>query len=234
MNIEKTAFIFDVDGTLVHTEIQYAQIISQYLSEHGILISPTEYMNQFSGKSFEVVLTHANQLLKSKAKPQLNIPQAISEIDNRYTQSLLNNGIKSTPGSLELIQALHAHKIQKAIGSNAPLHAITDNLTASGHIDFFNSENIFSAFQINKWKPEPNVFQAAYNSLHTPQIETIIILEDSLSGLIAIQNFSLQMPELEIIGVFIDNGHNTHLHSQIPDTVQYSFCDLRETLNLFH
>lgn len=234
MNIEKTAFIFDVDGTLVHTEIQYAKIVSQFLAEHGILISPTEYMHEFSGKSFEIVLGHANQLLKSKAKPQLNIPQAISEIDLRYTTNLTTQGIETTPGSLELIQTLHAHKIQKAIGSNAPLHAINNNLTASGHIDYFNSENIFSAFQINKWKPEPNVFQAAYNSLHTPQIETIIILEDSLSGLIAIQNFSLQMPELEIIGVFIDNGHNTHLHSHIPDTVQYSFCDLRETLNLFH
>jgi len=234
MNIAKTAFIFDVDGTLVHTEIQYAKIISQFLAEHGILISPTEYMHEFSGKSFEIVLGHANQLLASQSKPQLDIPQAISEIDGRYTTNLTTQGIETTPGSLELIQTLHAHKIQKAIGSNAPLHAINNNLTASGHIDYFNSENIFSAFQLNKWKPEPNVFQAAYNSLHTPQIETIIILEDSLSGLIAIQNFSLQMPELEIIGVFIDNGHNTHLHSQIPDTVQYSFCDLRETLNLFH
>lgn len=234
MNLEKTAFIFDVDGTLVDTEIQYARIISQFLAEHGISLNPTEYMNQFSGKSFEVVLRHANQLLASQSKPQLDIPHAISEIDHRYTTNLTTQGVETTPGSLELIQTLHAHKIQKAIGSNAPLHAINNNLTASGHIDYFNSENIFSAFQINKWKPEPNVFQAAYNSLHTPQIETIIILEDSLSGLIAIQNFSLQMPELEIVGVFIDNGHNSHLHSQIPDIIQHSFCDLRETLNLFH
>jgi len=226
-HLEKTGYIFDVDGTLVITESIYADLMTQFIKSYGINIPLDYYYEQFSGKSFHLVFEHANQILTAQNKAPINIPQAIQIIDRIYFDTIQQQGIQSTNGSLELVQRLANNKVQRAIGSNAPLETIYKNLTASSHIQHFDTNTIFSAYQFNEWKPTPTVFKAALASL-SPIIERVIVFEDSSSGLQAIQNLQSERPEIEVVGVFVNNGHNSSLSRKLPEVVQY------EVNNLYH
>ena len=230
-HLEKTGYIFDVDGTLVITESIYADLMTQFIKSYGINIPLDYYYEQFSGKSFHLVFEHANQILTAQNKAPINIPQAIQIIDRIYFDTIQQQGIQSTDGSLELVQRLAKHSIQRAIGSNAPLETIYKNLTASSHIQHFDTNTIFSAYQFNEWKPTPTVFKAALASL-SPTIERVIVFEDSNSGLQAIQNLQSERPEIEVVGVFVNNGHNSSLSSKLPEIIQHEVTNLSEILDL--
>jgi len=231
-NLTNTAFIFDVDGTLVITESIYADLITKFLKSYGINIPLDYYYEHFSGKSFHLVFEHANQILSAQNKAPINIPQAIQIIDRIYFDTIQQQGIQSTNGSLELVQRLAKDKIQRAIGSNAPLETIYKNLSASSHIQHFDQRTIFSAYQFNEWKPIPTVFKAAHQSLDTSIIDKIIIFEDSNSGLQAIQNLQIDLPEIEVIGVFVNNGHNKSLSTKLPEIIQHEVTNLSEILDV--
>jgi beta-phosphoglucomutase-like phosphatase (HAD superfamily) len=230
--LNKTAFIFDVDGTLVITESIYADLITKFLKTYGIKISQDYYYENFSGKSFHLVFEHANKILSNENKAPINIPQAIQIIDRIYFDTIQQKGIQSTDGSLELVQRLAKNNIQRAIGSNAPLETIYKNLTASSHIQHFDSNNIFSAYQFQEWKPIPTVYQAAHLSLDTSRINRLVILEDSISGLQAIDNLQVVLPEIEVIGVFVDNGHNSMLKKSLPKTIKHEVTNLYDILEI--
>ena len=231
-NLETTAFIFDVDGTLVYTENIYAELILQYLKYHGVIMPEEQYYAQFSGKSFHFVFEYANKILSFQNKPLIEIPQAIQIIDRIYYEKIQLEGLKRTKGSLEMIQQLSQNQVQRAIASNAPKHVIEQNLAASSHIHHFQDQHIFSAYQFQKWKPDPIVFQAAFESLNTNQIERVFILEDSNSGLEAITNFKTNNPQIEVVGIFIDNGHNSSLKQKLPESINHSLDNLIDCLEL--
>jgi len=224
----KTACIFDVDGTLVKTEKMYAQIMVAHLNSLGIELNEQDYMAQFSGKSFDTVLKHINQILISQNKQPLDIALTIQILDAKIKKHITENGIDRTVGSIELLQDLNSKRIQKAIGSNAPYAGILDNLDASQQEQYFNENHIFSAYDLGSWKPNPAVFQAAYHSLDTTNVTTVFIFEDSMSGMLAIEGFQNQNPDLDVRGVFVDNGDNSHLRSHTPDIIKYHISDLQE------
>ena len=231
-NLEKTGFIFDVDGTLVITESIYMDLILPYLNKHGLDIDLAFYYENFSGKNFNYIFEYANSLLQEQSKPLINISKAIQTIDQLYFQQINQHGLQNTKGSIELVQKLANYNIQRAIASNAPKNIIHRNLTTSTHIQYFDSHTIFSAYQFQEWKPVPTVYQAAHQSLDTSIINRLIIFEDSISGLQAIDNLQRVLSEIEVVGVFVNNGHNSILSNSLPKTIKHEVTNLYDILEI--
>jgi len=230
MNKKSTAVIFDFDGTLAETEHHYCQIMIQTLNAHGYQITPQEYQDKYSGVGFVTILEEANQFLTSQNLPLINISETIAQLDNTYMQHTSKTGIETTPGAAQLIQSLKKEQINIAIGSNAPGHIIKHNLKHSGLEDHFDSKNVHSAFDIGDPKPSATVFAQALDSLNNQSITRVFILEDSNSGLAAIQAFKQQNPHLEVTSVLVNNGHNQTLVAREFYNVDLTVVNLQEVL----
>ena len=230
MNKPNTAVIFDFDGTLAETEHHYCQIMIQTLNTHGFQITEQEYNEKYSGVGFVTILEEANEFLKSNNLPLINISETISQLDNSYMEHTKQTGIETTLGAAELIRALKQAEVEIAIGSNAPGHIIQHNLEHSGLAPHFDPSKVHSAFDIGDPKPSATVFKRALEKLQTPEINRVFILEDSNSGLKAIQAFKTQNPHLEVTSVLVNNGHNQLLVSREFYNVDLTVVDLQEVL----
>ena len=85
--------------------------------------------------------------------------------------------LKAIPGSLELQNRLNC---PRCVASNAPAEKIRLNLGLLNLIDFFDG-NLFSAYDIQKWKPEPDLFLHAADKMGFLPEECVVI-EDSVAG----------------------------------------------------
>ena len=68
------------------------------------------------------------------------------------------------------------------VASNAPHEKIAINLTVTGLDQFFTADRTFSAYDINVWKPQPDLFLYAAKQLNVDPASCVVI-EDSLAGI---------------------------------------------------
>lgn len=167
------AVVFDMDGLMFNTEDLYDQVGAQLLERRGHSFT-TELKHQMMGlpgpKAFEVMrqacgLTDPVQLLQE-------------ESDEIFTE-LLPRGIQMMPGLEELLDWLEAARVPKAIATSSHF------AFARRALGFFDLEPRFefvlSGDQIERGKPEPDIYLEACRRLRVPPAETLV-LEDSWHG----------------------------------------------------
>ena len=88
------------------------------------------------------------------------------------------NEAKAIPGVKELINQL---EIPFCVASSGPLKKIKFNLNIIDLLEYFE-KNIFSAYDIQKWKPEPDIFLYAAKEMGFDP-EDCLVIEDSLAGI---------------------------------------------------
>ena len=71
------------------------------------------------------------------------------------------------------------------VASNGPRNKIDFNLRVT-QLDHFFGENIYSAYDIQRWKPLPDLYLHAAKSMKT-QTDKCIVIEDSTHGVLAAQ-----------------------------------------------
>lgn len=77
-------------------------------------------------------------------------------------------------------EALNQIDVLKCVASNGPKYKMEMNLGLTGLIDFF-PDSLFSAYDIQKWKPEPDLFLHAANKMGVAPTDCVVI-EDSVAG----------------------------------------------------
>lgn len=76
--------------------------------------------------------------------------------------------------------ALDGIDLLKCVASNGPREKIELALEVSG-LEVFFGDRIFSAYDVNAWKPDPRIFLHAAGTLGVPA-EQCIVIEDSALG----------------------------------------------------
>lgn len=163
--------IFDCDGVLVDSEATSIGVLVDMAKEIDIHLDMDEMMHEFSGQSlqycFEYIQRHA---------PNRSVEDWIPEF-RRRTYQAFKTDLKAIPGVHDLLKRLNR---PRCVASNAPLEKIELNLGLLNLINFFDGK-LFSAYDIQKWKPEPDLFlHAAAQMGFAP--EECVVIEDSLAG----------------------------------------------------
>ena len=68
------------------------------------------------------------------------------------------------------------------VASNAPQAKIAINLSVTGLDQFFSADRTFSAYDINVWKPQPDLFLHVAKKLGVDPANCVVV-EDSLAGI---------------------------------------------------
>lgn len=169
------AIIFDMDGVIIDSEIQYVKNVQTLLKGHGVEIpiedlyylggGPNKYYNENIAKLLNVPLEVATAYYK-----QFNIDHPTD------FKSLLR------PEAIELLDYLKAKGYPLALASSGTMERIKmkfDQCQLDGYFDV-----VVSGTQFTKTKPDPEIF------LHTAKLLEIdpqecMVIEDSNMGITA-------------------------------------------------
>lgn len=171
MNSSYQAVIFDCDGVLVDTERLSIGTLHQMARELDIDISLNYAKRHYVGKSLDLVL---NDL---EARALAALPNDFEIEFRKRTFEAFKKHLKPIEGVKSLLQTLD---LPKAVASNGPGFKMELTLGLTGLQAFFG-EHIYSAYDIQKWKPLPDLYWFAAQKLNVEPSQCAII-EDSLPG----------------------------------------------------
>ncbi|MFT4760169.1 MAG: HAD superfamily hydrolase (TIGR01509 family) [Paraglaciecola sp.] len=163
--------IFDCDGVLVDSETISCGVLVDMANEAGLKISHEFAIREFAGKHLDANFKYINDRVKS------GFPTNAMQVYRKRTFKLFKENLQPISGIHALIERL---SVAFCVASSGPVEKIVANLTTVGLIDKFE-EKIFSAYTIEKWKPDPAVFLWAAETMGFSPEECVVI-EDSPSG----------------------------------------------------
>jgi beta-phosphoglucomutase len=178
------AVIFDFDGVITDSEILHLRAFNEVLAQYNIEITEEVYYKEYLGFTdrdcFESVADKNDLVLDSG-----QIANLIKQ-KNVIFDELARNEATIFEGVPEFLQMLTENKIRRAICSGALLVDIQPILEKSQLGHFF--EEIVSAEQIEKGKPDPEGFLLALKRLNDSSRNSIaanecVVIEDSHWGL---------------------------------------------------
>ncbi|PWB27956.1 HAD family hydrolase [Flavobacterium sp. HTF] len=166
--------IFDCDGVLVDTEKIGNGILLEMAAEHGFEMNIEAAYRNFNGRNLKDCFRHIEETIAKK------LPE---DFENEYrSRSFEAFKTKVTPieGVFEFIEKL---EIPYCVVSSGPVDKIRLNLEAVGLLDKFEGR-IFSSYEINSWKPDPELFLHAAKEMDF-EVKDCIVVEDSRAGVMA-------------------------------------------------
>ncbi len=143
--------IFDCDGTLVDSEKLCCQALVNVFNQHGAQLTMQECVSHFKGGKIADILNSTKKLKKISVSIDVLEPEYRQEVQKlfvRYLQPM--DGVK------HLLKFFDSQNIEYCVVSNGPKDKIEYALELTGLLESFTGK-IFSAFDANSWKPEPDL-----------------------------------------------------------------------------
>lgn len=166
------AVIFDCDGTLVDSLPLTTEVLVEYLADLGITLSASDVAARFGDGQLATAMAEFERFL-GRRLPADFVPEL-----RRRRQHAVRARLRPLDGAVELLSAL---RVPVAVASNGPLEQTRFSLEVTGLLRYF-SANVFSAYEIDAWKPDPKLFLHAANVLGVDPSRCAVI-EDGFSGI---------------------------------------------------
>ncbi len=163
--------IFDCDGVLVDSEKISCGVIAAKLTEMGHPMTMEEGVHEFAGTS----LTYVRSFIEEKIGGAIPF-----DMETWYRKRTYEAFQKELQPVEHIKEALEQIDVLKCVASNGPKYKMEMNLGLTDLIDFFPN-SLFSAYDIEKWKPEPDLFLHAANTMGVAPADCVVI-EDSVAG----------------------------------------------------
>ncbi len=166
--------IFDCDGVLVDSERLAVAIDVRAIGALGWPITEAEVIELFLGRSeadiFAVIQQHIGQALPG-------------DWDDRWSgeyRRAIDEQLEAVPGIVDATKAIAAEGFQTCVASSGSHAKMRRTLGRTGLWDFFDGR-IFSASEVERGKPEPDLFLYAAKQVGIPP-DRCVVVEDSRYG----------------------------------------------------
>ncbi|WP_026911001.1 HAD family hydrolase [Patulibacter minatonensis] len=171
--------VFDCDGVLVDSERPQAAVLSALFRDHGAAVSATDVVERYTGLALEAIADDV------AARTGVRLPAGwTDEFRDRRATTFERDGIPAVPGVREAVQAVRAAGIPYGVASQGRLSKTALTLRLSGLADLFPEPVRFSADQVPRPKPFPDLFLLAARTLGGEPSATVVV-EDSVPGVTA-------------------------------------------------
>lgn len=174
--------IFDCDGVLIDSELLSAEVLIGLLAPYGVVIDAAYVREHFLGRSFPTVA----QIIRGRFS--LDLPP---DFEARYRQTLLERfetELQPTPGIADLLARF---EVRKCVATSSSPPRVARSLAISG-LDRFFEADVFTASQVARGKPAPDLFLFAAARMGALPSRTLVI-EDSWPGISAAQAAGMQV-----------------------------------------
>jgi HAD superfamily hydrolase (TIGR01509 family) len=163
--------IFDCDGVLIDSETVFGRVLGECLIAEGFPISIAEAMTLGIGKN-RVTLTAAVEARFGHSLPDRFFETMRARVDVAFEREL-----RAIPGIEELLGAL---AVPRCVASNSHIERVRHALSLTRLLPLFEPY-IFSASQVARGKPAPDLFLFAARQLDARPDECLVV-EDSTTG----------------------------------------------------
>ena len=167
--------LFDCDGTLVDSEILLAEVMGTILPEFGLPFSAPQYMEEFRGVRFHTIVKTLEQRFQALAEGDFSMLEAgmRTRMEARMRAELV--AIAGIPDALAQLS-----RYPKAVVSNGPERKIRCALESTDLGHHFEGQ-LFSAYTLNVWKPDPELYRKAAAAMGFAPHHCIVI-DDAAVG----------------------------------------------------
>ncbi len=166
--------IFDCDGVLLDSELIFARVLGQCLVEAGFAATDEEALRLGFGRNRDTlsaaVLDHFGR----------DLPDDFFETMRPRAALALEGELRPMPGVEALLAAVPT---ARCVASNGHLPRVRERLALVGLLDRFEP-HVFSATQVARGKPAPDLFLFASEQLGVPPARCLVV-EDSTAGVAA-------------------------------------------------
>jgi HAD superfamily hydrolase (TIGR01509 family) len=163
--------IFDCDGVLVDSEPISVRIDVEMLAEVGVVMSETEVIERFVGRSPEVILA------ETEARLGARVPEGWFERGELRLRRAFAAELKPVDGVTEALARIPDPVC--VASSSAPVN-LRFKLELTGLYERF-AGHIFSASEVANGKPAPDLFLHAAQRMGADPVDCVVV-EDSRYG----------------------------------------------------
>lgn len=164
--------IFDCDGVLVDSEILVIEIEARLLAELGISLTTTEVADRFVG------LSDTDMARRIRDDFGITLTEEFDAARDRAMHAAFETSLRAVEGIHDVVAGVTG---PKCIASSSSLERIDRSVRLTGLDDLIGPDR-FSASQVERGKPAPDLFLMAASSMGTDP-STCIVIEDSPFGI---------------------------------------------------
>ncbi|MCC9620916.1 HAD-IA family hydrolase [Thalassospira sp. MA62] len=176
------AVIFDCDGVLIDSEILSFAVDEKLLPDYGVTITTGELARDFGGVTYGEMVAALNERFGANIETVSYQKRCEAELVRTFETEL-----RAIEGIHDLLENLSA---PFALASGSDLARLDQCLRLTNLAGFFE-DRVFSAEQVKRGKPAPDVFLLAAKTCGWTPAHSLVI-EDSPSGVVAAKAAGMQ------------------------------------------
>ena len=170
--------IFDCDGVLVDSEPLSCNVLAQLLTQEGLPTTLAQARRDYQGLLLSQVLTKAEQRLGR------SLPQDWLDTFERQRAAVFHRELQAVPGAAEAVERVTAAGLAVCVASQGKLQKTQLSLDLTGLRYLFTERALFSAYDVPRGKPHPDLFLHAARTMGM-QAADCVVVEDTPSGVSA-------------------------------------------------
>ncbi|MBO0930276.1 HAD family hydrolase [Fibrella aquatilis] len=186
-------FLFDMDGTLIDSNPTHKEAYTQFFARYDIELTDDDFKEHISGKMNPEIMPYFFEQ-KGEKLDDKRLQELTTEKETLY-QQLMAPKLVPVAGLTDFLQAVQQAGIPMALATSAPMMNV-DFVLDGLHIRQFFQEIVTDA-DVEKGKPEPDVFQVAAQRLGA-RPDQCVVFEDSAKGVESAQKAKMKVVALSI------------------------------------
>lgn len=200
--------IFDVDGTLVDSEVVFVKAAIKNMEVNGYNIPMSAIMgiigqNRVAGQ----------KLIESTQDDSFDYDKYIKNYEKIRSEILEKEPLKLKKGALNILNYCKKHNIRMAIATSTYREKQVKVLTNLGIIDYF--DYMVFGDEIKNSKPAPDIYLKVYEHYNLDKDE-MIIYEDSKNGILSAHNAGIKVVYIKDI-VDVEEEVTSLCYKQVKD-----------------
>ncbi len=201
--------VFDNDGVLVDSESISNRLLAAYLTELGHPTSYEDSIRDYMGSAMHRI----HDLVLERSGERL--PADFDDVFHSRVFAAFERELRPVPGATGVLEKLAADGVPYCVASSGSHERIRVGHRATGLDRWFEDTQIFSAQDVGKGKPAPDLFMHAAERMGVAP-ERCVVVEDSPLGVRAavaagmdVYGFTAMTPPAKLAGasgLFADMG----------------------------
>ncbi len=167
--------IFDCDGVLVDSEPVSTHVLAEALTEAGLPTTPAQAYQRYRGTALSEIAADAQDRIGSP------LPDDFWERYERDRARAFERALRPIDGAADAVAAVKAAGVGVCVASQGRRSKTELTLGLTGLRHLFADDALFSAYDVARGKPFPDLFLYAASVMNTPS-DRCVVVEDTTIG----------------------------------------------------